>query len=107
MDIDFWYILSIVISILIGLGIYYVYQKVDSEKVDAVFGTVKAIYDRYGERIKHDNPQLYEELDNAMKKLEEAMTDSEISIMEAFMIAQSFLPLANRLTRYIKEHYEG
>lgn len=104
---DIYAILALVIAVIIGAGIYYLYQRIDTKKVNEVYGILKNAWEKYGVRLKEDNPELYNELEGAMMTMEKAMSDNEISIMEAFEIAKAFLPLAKRLTEYIKKQYEA
>lgn len=106
MEFDVITIIAIVASVAIGIAIYYLYQNYDHKMVDKVFNTVKAIFNAYGDRIKQDDPELYEELKDCLDTMEKAMSDDEISIMEAYSIAKSFIPLVTRLEKFIKERYE-
>ena len=106
MEFDAITIIAMILAVVVGAIIYYVYQKVDTRKANEVFGTLKAIWEKYGVKLKEDNPELYTELEGAMNTMQKAMSDDEISIVEAFMIAKAFIPLTKRLTEYIKEQYE-
>ena len=106
MDFDIWTMLAVVIAILIGMAIYYVYNHVNAVNVDKVFKTIKTLFDTYGERILKDNPELHKEIEDALKVMEQAMEDEDIDLMEAFDIIKVYVPLSKRLTEYIKNHYE-
>lgn len=106
MEIDAITVLAIILAGFAGAIIYYIYQKVDADKVNEVYGILKTYWETYGVKLKEDNPDLYKDLESAMMKLENAMSDDKISILEAFEIAQSLLPLTKRLAEYIKKQYE-
>jgi len=106
MEFDIFMILALAIAVIIGAGLYYLYQNVDAKKVNEVYGILKGYWEKYGVKLEEDNPELYNELEGAMMTMEKAMSDDEISILEAFEIAKAFLPLTKRLTEYIKKQYE-
>lgn len=106
MDLDVFTIVAIALAVVIGLLVYYLYNKYRCDAVDEVYDLLKGIFNRYGPRIEHDDPDLYAELKTAIEEMDKAMEDKEISIMEAFMIAKAFLPLTKRLAKFVKEHYE-
>ena len=107
MDFDVMTIIAFAVALLIGCLIYYAYNKYNKEAVDKVFGMLKSIWENYGKLIEKDNPALYKELEVAMETMEQAMSDEEISIMEAYDIAQKLVPLVKRLEKYIKDKYEN
>jgi len=105
MEFDIITIVAIALALIIGFAIYYLYNRYKCSAVDEVYGLLKSIWDTYGERLEKDNPELYAELKSAIVEMDKAMEDKEITIMEAFVIAQAFIPLTKRLTKYIKEKY--
>lgn len=107
MDFDMMTIIAMAVALIIGFLIYYAYNNYNRQAVDKVFGIFKSIWDNYGKLIEKDNPELYKELEVAMQTMEQAMSDKEISIMEAFEVAQTFVPLVKRLEKYIKDQYEN
>lgn len=107
MVFDLEFIIEIIIALVIGGGIYYLYNNYKSEKIDQVYSIVTSLYEKYGDMIKKDNPQLAKECEEALKVLKNAMEDGEISIMEAFDITKAFLPLTARLVKYVKKEYEN
>lgn len=106
MEFDIFYVIAVILAGILGFAIYYVYSNMDRKKVNEVYGLLKSIWETYGDRIKTDDAQLYADLDDAVKTMDKAMSDGEISIMEAFNLAKSFIPLTDRLTKFIKDHYE-
>ena len=107
MEFDIFMIIALLLAVVVGFIVYYVYQKMDAKKVNEVFGILKGYWEKYGTKLKEDNPELYKELESALDTMEKAMSDEEISILEAFAIAKAFIPLTKRLTAYIKKQYEG
>lgn len=104
---DVFTILAMIIAFGVGIGFFYLYSKDKDGKVDKVFGLLKGVFDEYGERLKEDNPQLYGELEDAMNAMEKAMSDSRISISEAYDIALSILPLSKRLMGFVESRYRA
>ena len=105
MEVDVLTVIAVAVSALIGFGIYWFYANYDHKAVDKAFTTIKSLFDAYGDRIKEDKPELYQELKDALDTMERAMTDDKISIMEAYDIAKAFLPLIARVEGFIKEKY--
>lgn len=107
MEFDILTIVGFIIALIIGFGIYYAYNKYNKDAVNKVFNTIKTVMNLYGPKLEQDNPDLYKEVKGALETMEKAMSDEEISIMEAYDIAQKMLPLVKRLEKYVKEQYEG
>lgn len=105
MEFDIFMAVALVIAVAFGFAVYYLYNKYRCQAVDDVYDILRGIWDKYGERLEKDNPTLYSELKSAIDVMDKAMEDKEISIMEAFAIAQSVLPLAKRLVAYVKKQY--
>lgn len=104
---DVFTIIAVILAFLVGLFLYYIYSKGKGEAVDTVYGVIKEVFDNYGDKLKEDNPQLYGELEDAMKAMDDAMSDKEITIMEAYNIALSIIPLMKRLTKFVESKYKG
>lgn len=106
MEFDAITIIACILALAVGLLFYYLYNKYKCDAVDEVYDILRSIWENYGMKLKEDNPELYKELESAIQEMNKAMEDKEITIMEAFMIAKSFIPLTKRLTEYIKKQYE-
>ena len=104
---DVFTIIAVILAFLVGLFLYYLYSKGKGEAVDTVYGVIKEVFDNYGEKLKEANPQLYGELEDAMQAMDDAMSDKEITIMEAYNIALSIIPLMKRLTKFVESKYKG
>lgn len=107
MMFDIETIIAIALALIVGGVIYYAYNKYKDGKIDKVYYVIADLYDKYGDMIKKDNPELAKECEDALKVMRNAMEDGEISIMEAFEITEAFVPLMGRLVRFIKSKYEN
>lgn len=107
MVFDIVTIVAIALAIIAGGAFYYVYNKYKSEKIDKVYYVISELYEKYGDLIKKDNPELAKECETTLNVLKKAMEDGEISIMEAFEITKAFVPLMTRLVKFVKSKYEN
>lgn len=105
MVFDLETIMAVLLALVVGVVLYYVYNKNGQEKVDKVYQIVEALYTQYGEKIKVDNPALAEECEQALATMKRAMEDGSISALEALEITKVFLPLMSRLVKFVKDKY--
>lgn len=105
MMLDIETICAIALAIAMGAIVYFAYQKYSTEKIDQVYQVITSLYSKYKDKIKQDNPQLADECDNAIKVLDEVMSDGNITALEALEVAKVFIPLTNRLVKFIKDKY--
>ena len=98
-------IVTIAIAIAMGALVYFAYNKYSTEKVDQVYQVITELYSKYRDKIKADNPQLAEDCDKAIQVLDNVMSDGNVTALEALEVAKVFIPLSNRLVKFIKEKY--
>ena len=107
MIIDIETVIAIALALIVGGGLYYAYNKYKDGKIDKVYYVIAELYEKYGDLIKKDNPELAKECEEALKTLKIAMEDGEISLMEAIEITKAFVPLMSRLVKFVKNKYEN
>lgn len=105
MIFDLETIIAVLLALIVGIVMYYIYNKNTQSKIDKVYQVVETLYNEYSGKIKEDNPQLAEECESALATMKVAMEDGSISALEALEIAKIFIPLMNRLVKFVKEKY--
>lgn len=66
MDIDYETIISIILAIAVGIIIYYAYNKYNTGKIDKVYYLIADLYEKYGDKIREDNPDLARDCELAL-----------------------------------------
>ena len=103
LEIDLISMVAIIISILLGAGIFYIAQKGKLNIVDKVYDRLQALYEEYGASIKESDPEFAKDIESALEALHLAYTDEKISPLEAIELSMEFYPLLKRVLKYIQD----
>ena len=66
MIFDLETIIAVILALLVGGALCYLYNKNMQGKIDKVYSVVESLYAQYGEKIKADNPKLAGECESAL-----------------------------------------
>ena len=105
MTVDWVMVGAVIISVIAGFIIFYAYNSHAKNVVNKAYKVIVTLFDTYGLKIKVDDPQLYDDISDAIKTMDRAMADKHISVEETFEIIATYVPLSKRLTAFIKEKY--
>lgn len=105
MAIDLVTIIAVAIAVIAGFALFYVYNVRATQTVDKAYTLIVTLFETYGEKIKVNDPVLYDDVKCALEVMDRAMEDKKISIEETFDIIATYLPLSRRLTKFVKEKF--
>lgn len=100
-------ILAMLFAVIFGMSLFYIVNRSKTGAATKVIASLTEIFDKYGEKLKEDDPTLYQELEDTLNSITQAMSDGRISLLETCDIMDKAMPLAMRLSRKIKKKYPG
>lgn len=100
MDIDILTVICIIAAVIVGAVVYKVFNSANANKVDMVFDKLKLYFNKYGQMLEDEDPELYKRVKCALETIEAAYTDGSISPLEALEIASKFYPVFEELVAF-------